>query len=137
MIGHPEIRLDDPHGPCPFCGCGMASDTATKPAKRAPAKRPSAATYTTASGRQITLKGKELRYHAWRARTPSPDGPGPASWAYPETGTRRHTPTELAELERIRLYFAGHRGMVAIVDEKTNTITGWRPAPGKTASVAA
>lgn len=56
-----------------------------------------------------------------------PFGEHPADWAYPEQGTREHTPRELADLATITANIAAHSGSVAVVDERTNTVTGWRP----------
>lgn len=120
MTAHPAIR-HDPHDPCPFCGCGP-----TTRARRARVTSPPlAATVRHTPGLPPRFRSDPN----WRPyeRT-EPFGELPADWAYAEQGTREHTATERAEITRAEAYIAEHRGEVAIIDEHSNAITGWRAA---------
>lgn len=101
---------------CPTCGRRL-----TKPRAKTPA-------------RAIGLPARFRNDPNWRP-VPRwlPFGEHPADWAYPETGTREHTPSELRDLATITGRIAEHAGSVAIVDENTNTVTGWRPVEGEAA----
>lgn len=52
----------------------------------------------------------------------------PADWAYPEKGTRELVPAERTAIAAANAYVDAHRGQVAVIDEATNTVTGWREA---------
>jgi hypothetical protein len=108
MTTHPAIR-HDAHEPCPFCGCGLVAAPAVAPVRRR----------TTA---------RKRRASGPYDRSADPFGTLPADWAYPESGTRELTAAERAASAQIEAYIAEHRGQVAIVDERTNTVTGWRDA---------
>ena len=131
---HPDVRTD-PHELCPFCGCGLTA-AATGAKRSRPVSRSSATarTYTLATGRVIPLKGRELAFVLWRETHPVSRGLGVG---FTPGATRAHTPAELAAIAAADAYMASHRGMVAIVDEKRNTISGWRPAAGASDTAAA
>lgn len=122
---HPEVKAPAAE-PCPFCGCGSPLAAHAPAVRRSSTRSRAGASYTTSTGRVVALTAKEAAYHAWRERTPR--GDDIASWAYPEPGTREHTAAEIAAIAAYASYFAAHRGEVAIIDERTNTVTGWEPA---------
>ena len=66
-------------------------------------------------------------YDAAGVRT-APFGTLPADWAFSERGTREHTPEERSAIARMNEYISEHRGQVAIIDEASNSVTGWKEA---------
>ena len=124
MTAHPAIT-HDAHEPCPFCGCGpLAAGAAKRPTRRAVS--PLRSTLRHAPGLPARFRSDPN----WPAvdRSGIPFGILPADWAYAAGVGRSFTAQEQADLAEQRAALAAHAGQVAIVDQRTNKITGWRNA---------
>lgn len=110
---HPSVS-SAPGEPCPFCGCGK-----------------------TLTAHKARVSRSRKRAFVPYDRSGDAFGTLPADWAFPLGVGATLSAADQEAMRKADAYIAKHRGMVPVIDEKRNTISGWRPAAGSAESEAA